>query len=143
MIPFCQIGREGVLGYLRRFPDGRMVYRIAWAMLGARDARTIRRHLGMGRAQIAKAALMLARLFSEVPAYASLPQRRLRQSDSSYLEELAEQAHRGQRRARGGAEPRIPPLLYVHLVSVFSRPSKPLLSPLSYVLKAIVFHDTS
>lgn len=143
MIPFCQIGREGVLGYLRQFPDGKIVYRIAWAMLGARDPRTIRRHLAIGRAQIGEAALMLAGLLSEVPTYASLPRRRLRQSDSSYLEELAEQAHRGQRRAHGGAEPRIPPLVYVHLISVFSRPSKPLLPPLSHVLKVLVFHDTS
>jgi hypothetical protein len=140
--PFCQIGREGVLAYLRRFPDSRMVYRLASAMLGARDPRTIRRHLAMAGAQLGEAALVLATLLSEVPAYGSLPRHPLGQSNGGYLEALAEQAHRAGRRSRGGGAPRIPSLVYVHLVGVFQRCSRPLAPPLSSVVRAVVFHDT-
>lgn len=142
VIPFCQIGREGVLQYLRRFPDGRIVYRIAAEMLGAQDLRTIRRHLDMARGQIAKAALKLAPLLREVPAHVVRP-RRPGESDSEYLEDLAQQAHRAGRRAGGGRGPRIPSLVYVHLVSVFARASRPLATPLTCVVRAIVFYDTS
>jgi len=143
LIPFCQIAREGVLAYLRRFPDGRIIYRLASSMLGAQDLRTIRRHLAMGTAQIAKAALALAALLSEVPVYAGVPQRRLGQSDSLYLEELVEQTHRGRQRACGGAQSRIPSLVYVHLVDLFSRSPRPPAPPLTRVLNGVVFHDTS
>jgi len=50
VIPYCQIGREGVMAYLGRFPDGRIVYRFGNELLGARDIRTIRRHIAMGLA---------------------------------------------------------------------------------------------
>jgi len=143
VIPFCQIDREGVLGYLRRFPDGRIMYRLASSMLGARDLRTIRRHLAMGTALVANAALALAALLSEVPVYATVPQRRLGQSDCSYLEELAEQTHRGRQRACGGAQSRIPSLVYVHLVDLFSRCCGLPAPPLTRVLNGVVFHDTS
>jgi len=143
LIPFCRITREGVWAYLRRFPDGRIVYRIGSAMLAAQDMRTIRRHVAMGLAGVRQAALALATLLSEVPVYGSVPQRRLGQSEGAYLEELAEQAHRAGRRARGGSAARIGALLYIHLVGVFSRPCRPLVPALSSVLRAVVFHDTS
>jgi len=141
--PFCQITREGVLAYIRRFPDGTISYRLAFSILGARDMRTIRRHVAMGLAQIAEAALKLAGLLSEVPAYASLPLRRLGQSDYAYLQELVQQTDRGRQRAGGGARGSIPSVVYVHLVSLFSPPSRPLAPPLASVLRAVVFHDTS
>ncbi len=50
VIPYCQIGREGVMAYLHRFPEGRIVYRFGNELLGARDIRTIRRHIAMGLA---------------------------------------------------------------------------------------------
>lgn len=143
LIPFCRIGRDGVWAYLRRFPDGRIVYRIGSAILGARDIRTIRRHVAMGLEWVRQAALQLATLLSQVPVYGSVPPRRLGQSEAAYLEELAEQAHRAGRRARGAGAARIGALFYIHLVSVFSRPCRPLVPPLSSVLRAVVFHDTS
>jgi hypothetical protein len=143
VIPFCQIGREGVLRYLRRYPQGRIVYRIASAMLGARDRRTIQRHLARGLAELGQAALQLVTLLSQMPAYATVPERGLGQSAVQYLEALAEQMHRAGRRARGGSLPRIPAMVYVHLASLFSRCSRPPAPPLSCVLQAIVFHDTS
>ena len=143
VIPYCQIGREGVLAYLRRFPDGRLVYLVASAMLGARDKRTIRRHIALGLAGIAAAGLELSTLLSEVPAYATIPEHRLGQSPGEYLEELGEQMDLAGRRAGGSYASSVPPIVYVHLVSVFDRSAGPLAAPLSCVLKAAVFHDTS
>jgi len=140
--PYCQIGREGVLAYLRQFPDGRFVYRSGREMLGARDRRTIRRHIRMGQATIATAALELARLLSEVPAYATLPEQRLGRSPGEYLQELAEQTDRAERKAGGRSASEIPPIVYLHLVSVFDRSAGAMAVSLSCVLRAAVFRDT-
>ena len=143
VIPYCQIGREGVLAYLRRFPDGRVDYAAGFAMLGARDIRTIRRHIALGLWTLAAAALGLASLLSELPSYATLPEHRLGESPGQYLEELAEQMYRAQRRAGGEGASRVPPMVYTHLVSTIQRSLRPLATPLSCVLRAAVFHDTS
>ena len=91
VIPYCQIAREGVMGYLGRFPDSRVVYAVGFQMLGARDLRTIRRHIAMGLATIAAANLELASLLSGLPAHAILPEPQLKESPGQYLHELAQQ----------------------------------------------------
>jgi hypothetical protein len=143
VIPYCRIGREGVLAYLKRFPEGRVVYAAGFVMLGARDKRTIRRHVAMGLTTIAAATLELARLLSGLPAYATLPESRLGASPGEYLLRLAEQMDRAVRRVHGGTASKIPPIVYAHLVNVFDRCPAPLATPLSCVLRAAVFHDTS
>ena len=143
VIPYCQIGREGVLEYLRRYPDGRLVYAAGVAMLGARDRRTIGRHIGLGLQMIGAAALELATLLSGLAAYASLPEPRLGQSPVEHLDELAQQVGRAARRAGGGSAAEIPPPVYVHLASVFARSRRGLAVSLSYVLTAAVIPDTS
>ena len=143
VIPYCQIGLEGVLTYLRRYPDGSLVYAAGLAMLGARDRRTIGRHIALGLQTIATASLELAELLSGLPAYASLPEAPLGQSPTEHLEELAQQVGRAARRAGHGSASEVPPIVYVHLASVFERSSGPLAVPSSCVLRAAVFHDTS
>jgi hypothetical protein len=143
IIPYCQIGREGVLAYLKRFPDGRVIYTAGFVMLGARDMRTIRRHITMGLTTVAAATLELARLLSGLPAFATLPQPRLGVSPGEYLPALVEQVDRAARRARGGTASKIPPIVYAHIVSVFDRCPAPLAISLSCVLRAAVFHDSS
>jgi hypothetical protein len=143
VIPYCQIGREGVMAYLGRFPDGRIVYRLGNELLGARDIRTIRCHIAMGLATIAAAGLELARLLSGLPAHATLPEPQLKQSPGQYLEELSEQMDRAARRAGGTQGSETPPMVYAHLVSVVERSPGPLATPLTSVLRAAVFHDTS
>jgi hypothetical protein len=141
VIAFCRISRQGVLDYLRRFPDGRIVYRIASALLGALDRRTIRRHLGMAGAHIEKAAQRLAPLFRK--AGSAIRRRHRGESHEEYLEYLVRQEHRagGQFAARG--EMQIPSLVYIHLVCLFERSLRPPAVSLGYVLWAMVFHDTS
>jgi hypothetical protein len=143
VIPYCQIMREGVLAYLGRFPDGQVVYRAGLGLLGARDIRTIRRHIAMGLASIAAAGLELARLLSGLPAHATLPQRGLNESPGQYLLELSQQVDRAARRAGGSRASGTPPIVYVHLVSVLERAPAPLATPLTRVLRAVVFHDSS
>ena len=143
VIPYCQIGREGVMGYLGRFPDGRVEYAVGLQMLGARDIRTIRRHIAMGLATIAAAALELASLLSALPAHATLPEPQLNESLGQYLQELSEQMDRAARRAGGSRGSGTPPMVYAHLVSVVERSPGPVASPLSCVLRAALFHDTS
>jgi hypothetical protein len=143
VIPYCQIGREGVMAYLHRFPDGRIVYRFGNEFLGARDIRTIRRHIAMGLATIAAAGLELARLLSGLPAHAALPEPQINQSPGQYLEELSQQMDRAARRAGGSRGSETPPMVYAHLVSVVERSPGPVATSLSCVLRAAVFHDTS
>jgi len=143
LIPYCQIAREGVMGYLGRFPDGRVEYAIGLQMLGARDIRTIRRHIAMGLATIAAAGLELARLLSGLPAHAALPEPQINQSPGQYLEELSQQMYQAARRAGGSRGSETPPMVYAHLVSVVERSPGPVATPLTCVLRAAVFHDTS
>jgi len=143
VIPYCQIGREGVMAYLGRFPDGRIVYRFGNELLGARDIRTIRRHIAMGLASIAAANLELARLLSALPAHATLPEPQLKESPGQSLQELSEQMDRAARRAGGSQGSETPPMVYAHLVSVVERSPGPLAISLTCVLKAALFHDTS
>jgi hypothetical protein len=119
LIPYCQISRQGVMAYLGRFSDGRVEYAFGVRMLGARDIRTIRRHVAMGLATISAAALELASLLSGLPAHATLPARQLNESPGQSLQELS------------------------HLVSVVERSAGGVAIPLTSVLRAAVFHDSS
>lgn len=143
VIPYCQVGREGVLAYLGRFPDGRIVYRFGNELLGARDIRTIRRHIAMGLATVAATNLELASLLSGLPAHATLPEPQMNQSLGQSLQELSQQMHVAARRAGGSPGSEIPPMVYAHLVSVVDRSPGVLPVSLTCVLKAAVFHDTS
>jgi hypothetical protein len=143
VIPYCQIGREGVLAYLARFPDGRIVYRLGNELLGARDVRTIRRHIAMGLAITAAAGLELAKFLSGLPAHASLPEPQLNRSPGQDLQQLAGQMDRVARRAGTSQGSGTPPIVYAHLVSVVERSPGPLAIPLTSVLRAVVFHDSS
>lgn len=143
VIPYCRIGREGLLEYLRQFPDGSVDYGAGFRMLGARDIRTIRRHIEMGLQTLAAASLLLASLLSELPASAALPEDRVGEAPRQYLERLAQEADRAAQKAGGRAVSDIPPLVYAHLVSVFERSPGPLAVPLSSVLGAALFPDTS
>ena len=143
VIPYCRITREGVWAYLGRFPDGRVVYRSGNDLLGARDVRTIRRHIAMGLATIAAAGLQLARVLSGLPVHAGLPEPQLNQSCGQHLQELSQQMDRAARRAGGSRGSETSPMVYAHLASVVDRSPGPLAISLSCVLEAVVFHDTS
>ena len=138
LIPYCQISRHGVMGYLGRICDGRVEYALGVRMLGARDIRTIRRHIAMGLATISAAALELASLLS---GHATLPDRQLNESPGQYLQELSKQMDRAAQRAGGARGSQTPPMVYAHLVSVVERSARGVAIPLTSVLRAAVFHD--
>ena len=143
LIPYCRIGREGVLAYLRRFPEGTVVYAAGLLMMGARDIRTIRRHIEMGLRTLAAASLLLASLLSELAAHATLPEHGAGEWSGQYLERLAQEADRAAQRAGGRAASGMPAIAYAHLVSLFERSPGPLATPLSCVVQAALFPDTS
>jgi hypothetical protein len=143
VIPFCQIIRDGVFAYLRRHPDGSVLFAVGLELLGAWDRRTVRRHLGRAVQLIGGACLQVAQLLSGLLAYASLPQPPLGQPPLEKLEEFAREADRVRRRAGGGTAPQMPAVVYVHLVDVFERARRPLSIPLTCALRMLVVPDTS
>lgn len=143
VIPRCQIGREGVMGYLGRLPDGRVEYAVGLQMLGARDIRTIRRHIAMGLATIGATNLELSSLLSGLPAHATLPEPQLNESPGQRLQQLSQQMDWAARRAGASRGSETPPMVYAHLVSVVERSPGPQAISLTCVLKAALFHDTS
>jgi hypothetical protein len=143
VIPYCVISRERVWAYLCRFPDGRLHSVIASQMLGTVDLRTIRRHLREALTAVKEAALQLARVLSTIPAFATLPDGRGRESELKVLCAAAEQMNEAAVKLRGGSAPRIPALGYLHAVSVYRRARRPLKIPLTSVVRLVVFHDTS
>ena len=143
VIPYCVINREAVLAYLRQFPDGITHVAIASEMMGTVDIRTIRRHVLETKKLIEDAALRLSEFLSAIAGYGELPDHRLGQSSVESLDKAAKEMDRAAARVQGGSAPRIPPMVYVHAVGVYARAGKRLIPPLSLVLRAVVFHDTS
>jgi hypothetical protein len=143
VIPYCVIGRDSVMAYVRRFPHGIIHVATASEMMGTVDIRTIRRHLLETKKLIEDATLRLSECLSGIPAYARVPDHRPGQSPVESLEEAAKEMDRAAARVQGGSAPRIPPMVYVHAVGVYARAGKRLIPPLSLVLRAVVFHDTS
>ena len=142
-IPYCVINREAVLAYVRQFPDGIIHVAIASEMMGTVDIRTIRRHVLETKKLIVDAALRLSEFLSAIAGYGELPDHRLGQSSVESLDKAAKEMDRAAARVQGGSAPTIPPMVYVHAVGVYARGGGRLISPLSLVLRAVVFHDTS
>jgi len=116
------------------------VSRIASAMLGALDPRTIRRHVSMAGAHIEKTVQRLAPLFRK--AGSAIRRRHRGESHGEYLEYLTRQDHRARGQFVAGGELRIPALVYIHLVCLFERSVRPPAVSLGCVFWAVVFHDT-
>lgn len=142
VVPFCLIRRDAVLEYLKVHPAGAVHYRHAVEILGALDKRTIRRHLLEARQLIGGAIRETAVLLAENPFWATLPQRTLVQTDLEYLEATSAELNRGARRARGGAARSLPALVFVHIAGVVLRHRGALMVSTTFVLRALVFHDT-
>lgn len=143
VIPYCVINREAVLAYLRQFPDGIIRVATASKMMGTVDIRTVRRHLLETKNLIEDAALRLSEFLSAIAGYGELPDHRLGQSAVESLDKAAKEMDRAAARVQGGSAPTIPPMVYVHAVGVYARGGERLSSPLSLVLRVVVFHDSS
>ena len=143
VIPYCVICREAVLEYLCRFSDGTLHSEIASKMFGTVDIPTMRRHLHVVLTEIQTAALLIIRFFAEIPSLAKVPEGKGNEPEWQYLGKTAEEMSRASVKVRPGTAVMLPPLVYVHAVSVYRRAKNPLIPPLSSVLRAVVFHDTS
>jgi hypothetical protein len=142
LVPFCVIGRDGVLSYLNRHPDATLHYRHALESLGALDRRTIRRHLEEARQLIGEALREAAALLAECVFWATLPPRPIAQTDLEYLKAMSAELSRAACRACGGAARSIPAMVLVHLRGVALRHRGTLAVSMTSVLRALVFHDT-
>jgi hypothetical protein len=143
VIPYCVISREAVVEYLCRFPDGTLHSQVASEMLGTVDTRTMHRHLDVVLIEIKFATLLITRFLSEISNLASVPDRRGDEPEWQYLGKTAEEMSRASVKVRPGTSVMLDPLVYVHAVSVYRRAKNPTIPPLSLVLRAVVFHDTS
>ena len=141
--PYCVIRRDAVLDYLKRHPTGTMHYRIALSMLGALDKRTIRRHLAEGLALIGAATMQIANLLAQMAFFGAMPPRGLGESEVAYLEAGREEVSRAARRACGAQARSIPSLVFVHIAAVFARHRGSLEVSTTFVLRPLVFGDTS
>lgn len=143
VIPYCVICRGAVVEYLCRFPDGALHTQIASVMFGTVDAPTMRRHLRVVLTEIKTAALLIVRFLAEIPSLAKVPERKGNEAEWQYLCKTVEQMSRASVMVRPDTAVMLPALVYVHAVSVYCRAKNPLLPPLSSLLRAFVFHDTS
>ena len=110
--------------------------------LGALDRRTVRRHLGEAQQLIHGACMTAAGLLAANPQFAALPEHGLTEGPLSYLEAMAEELTHASQRAKGAAAFNIPALLILHIQGVWKRHRGTILS-MTFVIGAIVFHDTS
>ena len=143
VIPYCVICRESVMAYLREHPDGAIHVAIASRLMGTVDGRTIRRHVRDAMGLIKDSSLQLWEVLSTLPGYAVVPDHRAGASAVESLEKAGEEMDRAAMRVQGGTAARIPVLAYVHACSVYARARQKIVPPLSLVLRAVVFHDTS
>ena len=143
VIPYCVICRQAVVEYLCRFPDGALHADIASEMLGTVDIATLRRQLRRALTEIKTAVLLMSRFFAEIPSLATVPERKGSEAEWQYLGKTVEQISRASVMVDPGSAVMLPPLVYLHAVSVYRRAKNPLIPPLSSLLRAVVFHDSS
>jgi hypothetical protein len=141
--PYCVICRQAVVEYLRRFPDGALHADIASEMLATVDIATMRRQVREALTEIKTAVLLMSRFLAEIPSLATVPERKGSEADWQYLGKTAEQISRASVMVGPGTALRLSPLVYLHAVSVYRRAKNPLIPPLSSLLRAVVFHDSS
>ena len=131
------------MAYLQRYPDGTMKHEIGCQMLGTVDPRTVLRHIRMTMQRIREAGLLLNTFLSQMPSYAQIPAHRIGQTPMESLEESGDEVHRATVRLQGGSTAKIPVLVYVYAVGVLQKTAPLLAIPLTLVLRAWVFDDTS
>ena len=143
VIPYCVICREIVLTYVRQYPDGAIHAASACAMMGTVDVRTVRRHVRLEMQLIGDASLRLIEFLSSLPGYAMVPDHRAGASMLESLDTAGAEMDRTATRVQGGIAARIPVLAYVHALNVYARAKQAIAAPLTLVLRAVVFRDTS
>ena len=141
--PECNIMVEYVLVYLARNPQQRINYEKASLILGAKDPRTIRKHILAGRKIIEKTTVELTRVLSGLPGFGRLPERKPGTTEHEALLATVDELNGAACRMEGAVGSRVAAIGYVHAVYVFHRARNPPQTPLNHVLANLPFFDTS
>jgi hypothetical protein len=141
--PECTIMLCNVLVYLKQNPQWKINYARAEMILGARDPRTIRKHIVAGREIMQRTTMQLTGVLSQSGQFARVPELKPGRGVSEGLEQTVEEAQGAGKRIHGEAGEQTPAIVYVHLVYAFERARNPLKTPLAHVLFVLAFDDTS
>ena len=143
VIPECNIMLCNVMLYLAENPQERINYAKAQLMLGAQDARTMRRHVQRGRGMVEATTVELTGVLSQQLGFALVPEMKPGVGVCEQLRRTVDEVEAGVGRMGGQREHRISEGVYAHVVYGFERARGELKVPLDRVLAAVGFDDTS
>jgi len=134
---------EYVLVYVAEYPQERINYAKAELILGARDPRTIRKHILEGRKVIDKTNIELTQLLSDLPGFGCLPEQKPGTGEYECLIATVNELNGAVRRMDGAVRTEVPVIGYVHSAYVYHRARNFLKTPLNRILINLPFFDTS
>ena len=148
--PECNIMLSNVMEYVEQCPQERINYAKAQLILGAKDDRTIRKHILQGRQIIDETNLELTQVLSGLPGFGHLPEQKPGVGRHESLAATVIQIEGAATRMDGADRRQVPAIGYVHVVYMFHRARKPVKisansskSKLNRVLSKLAFDDTS
>ena len=146
----CNIMLSNVMKYVMQCPQERINYAKAQLILGAKDHRTIRKHILQGRQIIDETNLELTRVLSGLPGFGRLPEQKPGVGRYKRLSFTVGETESAVTRMHGAGSVKVPAIGYVHVVYMFHRARNPVkTSPnsskteLNHVLSSLAFNDTS
>jgi len=148
--PECNIMLSNVMEYVAQHPEERINYAKAQMTLGAKDERSIRKHILQGRQIIDETNLRLTQVLSGLAGFGRLPEQKPGVGTHKRLTSTVEEIESTGTRMHGADKPKLPAIGYVHVVYAFYRARNPVKisanssrTPLSRVLSSLAFDDTS
>jgi len=141
--PECNIVLEYTLVYIAEYPQERINYAKAELILGAKDLRTVGKHILEGRKVIEKTTIELTQMLSELPGFGRLPEQKPGTGEYEGLVATVDELGSAVRRMDGAGGTEVPVIGYLHSTYVYHRARNPLKTPLSRALANLPFFDTS
>ena len=120
-----------VLLYVAEYPQERINYAKAELILGAKDPRTIWKHILEGQ------------LLSDLPGFGCLPEQKPGTGEYECLIATVNELNGAVRRMDGAVRTEVPVIGYVHSAYVYHRARNFLKTPLNRILINLPFFDTS
>jgi len=151
VIPECNVMLSNVMEYVAQQPQEEINYAKAQIILGARDRRTIRKHIRRGRQIMEETNLELVQMLSGLPGFGRLTEHKPGVKRHKRLTATVEEIESTVTRmhATNRRQP-LPDIGYVHVAYMFHRARNPIKisahsskNPLNRVLSSLAFHDTS
>lgn len=143
VISECSIMLCRVLVYLEQNPQQKINYAQAQMILGAKDSRTIRKHIVDGREIVERTILALTGVLSQEDQFSGVLEVKPETGVSERLRQTVAEVQTVGRRMHAETGEQTPAIAYVHLVYAVERARNPLKTPLDHVASDLVFHDTS